>query len=126
VDAELVVGDVRSHDDVARALTDVDAVVHLAAYQDYLPDFSTFFHVNTAGTAMLYEVVVERRLSLGKVVVASSQAAYGEGAYTCAEHGRLMPPLRSEWQLRQAAWEVLCPHCQRPLARCKIPSFLAV
>ena len=79
--AELVNGDVTNKGDMARALTDVDAVFHFAAYQDYLPDFSTFFQVNTVGTALLYEILVERGHSLRKVVVASSQAVYGEGRY---------------------------------------------
>jgi len=114
-DAEMIVGDVRSHDDVVRALEGVDAVVHLAAYQDYLPDFSTFFHVNTVGTAMLYEVAVERRLPLRKVVVASSQAVYGEGSYRCAEHGVLIPPPRGEERLRRGRWDPDCPRCGAPL-----------
>ena len=108
-DVELIVGDVRNKSDMARALEGVEAVVHLAAYQDYLPDFSTFFHVNTVGTAMLYEVAVERRLPLRKIVVASSQATYGEGAYRCAEHGRVMPPPRADAELRGGAWEPRCP-----------------
>jgi dTDP-L-rhamnose 4-epimerase len=113
---ELMVGDVRSRDDVAKALQGIDAVVHLAAYQDYLPDFSKFFHVNTVGTAMLYEVAVAERLPLRKIVVASSQATYGEAAYRCPEHGRVMPPLRDEQRLKLADWEVPCPTCGRSLA----------
>ncbi len=110
-EAEVVVGDVRSKDDLSQALDGVDAVVHLAAYQDYLPDFSTFFHVNTVGTAMLYEIAVESRLPLRKVVVASSQATYGEAAYECPEHGKVLPPLRDEEQLKRGDWQVSCPIC---------------
>jgi dTDP-L-rhamnose 4-epimerase len=106
-----VVGDVRSKDDVARALEGVDVVIHLAAYQDYLPDFSTFFHVNTVGTAMLYEVAVEKKLPLRKIVVGSSQAVYGEAAYRCGEHGKVMPPIRDEAQLKRSEWELRCPRC---------------
>ena len=58
----------------------MDAVYHLAAYQDYLPDFSTYFHVNAVSTALLYELIVEHRLPVRKVVVASSQAVLGRGA----------------------------------------------
>jgi len=114
-DVDLVVGDVRSRDDVARAMRGAEVVIHLAAYQDYLRDFSTFFHVNTVGTAMLYEVAVAEKLPLRKVVVASSQATYGEAAYRCAEHGRVMPPLRDEARLINAEWEVPCPICGGPL-----------
>jgi dTDP-L-rhamnose 4-epimerase len=110
-EVELVVGDVRSKEDLAQSLEGVQAVLHLAAYQDYLPDFSTFFHVNTVGTAMIYEVAVEKRLELNKIVVASSQAVYGEAAYECPEHGRQMPASRAEERLRAALWETECPIC---------------
>src|SRR3990170_3306655 len=75
--AEFVRGDVTRREDLLPALEGVDAVVHLAAYQDYLPDFSKFFRVNAVGTALLYEIAVERRLPLRKIVVAASQAVYG-------------------------------------------------
>jgi NAD(P)-dependent dehydrogenase (short-subunit alcohol dehydrogenase family) len=61
-EVEFVLGDVTRHEDVLAALDGVDAVVHLAAYQDYLPDFSKFFRVNAAGTALLYEIIVEKKL----------------------------------------------------------------
>ncbi len=115
VQVELVIGDVRNRDDVERALRGVDAVIHLAARQDHLPDFGEFFSVNTVGTALLYEVAVARHLPLRKIVVASSQATYGEGAYICREHGRLLPPHRDEARLRHGLWEVECPECGGPL-----------
>ena len=43
---ELCVGDVRNRELLANLLRRVDAVVHLAAYQDYLPDFARFTDVN--------------------------------------------------------------------------------
>ena len=81
---EFIRGDVRDRDALRGALDGVDVVFHLAAYQDYLTDFSTFFDVNVTSTALLYELIVNERLPVQKVVVASSQAVYGEGAYTCA------------------------------------------
>ncbi len=120
-DIEFIRGDVRNKADWERALDGVDAVIHLAAYQDYLPDFSKFFHVNTVGTALLYEVIVERRLPVRKVVVASSQATYGEAKYEClspacpttVEQGTRVryPPLRDEAQLKRGQWELRCPAC---------------
>src|SRR5438132_1340414 len=74
-------GDVRNAEDWERALDGVDFVFHLAAYQDLLPHFSRFFHVNTVGTSLLYETIVKKKLSVRKVVVASSQFVYGEGKY---------------------------------------------
>ena len=82
-EAEFILGDVRDKAMWERCLDGVDAVYHFAAYQDYLPDFSTFFHVNAVGTALLYEVAVEKKIDLAKVVVASSQFVQGEGIYRC-------------------------------------------
>ena len=111
---DLIVGDVRDKTAFVRALKGVDYVIHLAAYQDYLPDFSKFFHINTVGTALLYEVIVEQKLPIRKVVFASSQAVYGEGCHTCAEHGEIYPELRPIEQLARREWEVQCPQCGQP------------
>ena len=105
-------GDVRNKEDWIRALEGVDAVFHFAAYQDYLPDFSTFYHVNAVGTALLYEVLAEqgadRRVS--KVVVAASQAVMGEGRYVCPHcPWEGIPDIRSEERLRQGRWDHSCP-----------------
>ena len=114
--AEFVFGDVRDRRTMSFALKDVDAVYHLAAYQDYLPDFSTYFHVNAVSTALLYELIVEERLPVKRVVVASSQAVLGEGLHECPEHGALIPDIRLEAQLRQGDWTHKCPRCGRVLA----------
>jgi dTDP-L-rhamnose 4-epimerase len=113
-EVELQVGDIRDRAAVAKALDGVEAVVHLAAYQDYLTDFSKFFHTNTVGTALIYELIVEGRLPIRKVVVASSQAVYGEGGHYCDQDGTFQPGLRGEEQLAEASWEIVCPTCGGP------------
>jgi dTDP-L-rhamnose 4-epimerase len=107
--AEFVRGDVTRREDLLPALAGIDAVIHLAAYQDYLPDFSKFFRVNAVGTALLYELAVEHRLPLRKVVVASSQAVYGEGRHRCPDGRTFYPSMRPEEQLRRGDFEVRCP-----------------
>lgn len=107
--------DVRSRAAWEEALEGVTAVFHFAAYQDYLTDFSTFYHVNAVGTALLYETIVARNLPVEKVVIASSQAVYGEGTYRCGEHGTMYPPPRSREQLDAGEWEHSCPSCGRIL-----------
>jgi dTDP-L-rhamnose 4-epimerase len=97
-----------------QALRGVDAVMHLAAYQDYLPNFSRFFHTNAAGTALLYELLVadpKLQAQIKKVVVATSQAVYGEGRYQCPTHGMQFPGQRTFEQLERRDWELHCPHC---------------
>lgn len=110
-EVERFFGDVRQRADWERALDGIDAVVHLAAYQDLLPNFSQFFHVNSVGTALLYEVIVARKLPIRKVVVASSQFVYGEGRYRCAKDGEVFPDGRLPERLNQGLWEPVCPVC---------------
>jgi len=83
----------------------------MAAYQDYLTDFSKFFHVNSVGTALLYEIIVEQNLSIKKVIIASSQAVMGEGCYKCIKDGNIYPDMRSNEQLSRGEWEIKCPLC---------------
>ena len=110
-DVELIIGDVRNASDMAKALSGVDAVFHLAAYQGFLPDFSRFAYVNDVSTALLYEIIVNSRLPVSKVVVASSQAVYGEAKYECAAHGVQYPPPRPLEQLQSGVWDIKCTTC---------------
>jgi dTDP-L-rhamnose 4-epimerase len=106
-------GDVTDPATLLAALRDVDVVSHQAAYQDYMPDFSRFLHVNAVGTALLYETIVQERLKVRKIIVASSQAVYGEGQYLCPDHGFFLPAPRSQAQMSCGQWEVCCPKCKR-------------
>jgi dTDP-L-rhamnose 4-epimerase len=110
-DCERMEGDVRNRDDWSKALRGVDAVFHLAAYQDLLPNFSQFFHVNSVGTALLYEIIVAEKLPVAKVIVASSQFVYGEGRYECANDGVVFPDGRDPRRLAKALWDPVCPKC---------------
>lgn len=104
--AELVVGDVRNGSDWERVLDGVDVVFHLAAYQDYLTDFSKFFHINTVGTSLLYEIAVAKNLPLKKVIVASSQAVYGEGRYIDDDRVAHYPTIRGRSELEAGCWNL--------------------
>jgi dTDP-L-rhamnose 4-epimerase len=115
---DLIVGDISDRDTLFAALKDVDVVSHQAAYQDYMPDFSRFFLVNGVGTALVYELIVQERLKVKKVIVASSQAVYGEGQYACGEHGFFLPVPRSQEQLSRGEWELRCPRCNKQANAC--------
>jgi dTDP-L-rhamnose 4-epimerase len=110
---EFIKGDVTNREVLLAALQGVDVVSHQAAYQDYMPDFSRFLHVNAVGTALIYELIVEQKLKVKKVIVASSQAVYGEGQYNCSKHGLFQPVPRSQRQLSHGQWEVRCPNCDQ-------------
>ena len=113
--ADFYQGDTRNRDLLTNLLRRVDAVYHLAAYQDYLPDFSRFSDVNVVSTALLYEIIVAERLDLARVVVASSQAAMGEGLYRCPTDGEQAPSMRPEKALTAGQWDIPCPVCGGPL-----------
>jgi dTDP-L-rhamnose 4-epimerase len=115
---EFIKGDITDRDALASVLQGVDIVSHQAAYQDYMPDFSRFLHVNGVGTSLIYEIIVQKRLPIRKVIVASSQAVYGEGQYSCPDDGLFSPLPRSQEDLSRAWWEVLCPNCRHTAKPC--------
>ena len=112
-DVEFIQGDVRNKTLLANVLKGVDIISHHAAYQDHMPDFSKFMSVNVTGTALLFELIKEKQIPVKRVIVASSQAVYGEGQYECPEHGRFLPSPRTIADLEQGFWDVKCPQCGR-------------
>jgi dTDP-L-rhamnose 4-epimerase len=111
--AEFVRGDVRNRRDWERALDGIDVVFHEAAYGGYMPEIAKFIDANGVGTALLLETIRDRRLPVRKVVVASSQAVYNEGAYRCPEHGPFYGTTRAIERLERGDYDVHCPACDR-------------
>ena len=108
---DFIRGDVRRRADWERALEGVDVVFHEAAYGGYMPEIAKFMHVNSYGTALLLETIRNRGLPVRKLVVASSQAVYNEGAYACAEHGRFYGRTREIARLEAGDYAMHCPVC---------------
>jgi dTDP-L-rhamnose 4-epimerase len=111
-DAEFIEGDVADQETIASALADIDVVFHQAAYGGYMPEIAKYVRVNSFGTAQMLEIIREQNLPIKKIVVASSQAVYSEGAATCPEHGLVFPDVRPVEQLQLGDWSVHCPICQ--------------
>jgi dTDP-L-rhamnose 4-epimerase len=111
-DAEFIEGDIVDRETIASALTDIDVVFHQAAYGGYMPEIAKYVRVNSFGTAQMLEIIREQNLPIQKIVVASSQAVYSEGAATCPEHGLVFPDVRPVEQLQLGDWSVHCPICQ--------------
>jgi dTDP-L-rhamnose 4-epimerase len=109
--AEFVEADLRDRVAITAALDNVDIIFHQAAYGGYMPEITKFVHVNSLGTAQMLEIIREKGLPVRKVVVASSQAVYSEGAGHCPKHGLIFPSVRPIEQLRNGDWQVHCPHC---------------
>lgn len=109
--ARFVLGDVRDPRDIRKALRGVDYVFHQAAFGGFTSEHSRYMDVNATGTARLFEVIRRGAFPVKKVVVASSQAIYGEGKYSCAAHGAFYPGPRRGEDLRRGVWEPRCPTC---------------
>jgi len=109
---ELHVGDVRDRDAVRRALEGTDAVVHFAAavgVGQSMYEIERYTSINAIGAAVVLEEVVERRIAIRKLLVASSMSIYGEGQYRNPRTGEsgLAPGLRPESQLAAREWNIL-------------------
>ena len=102
---------------VDRALSGIDAVLHLAAKVGLgvdvgdLPDYASS---NDAGTAELLAGMA--RAGVLRLTLASSMVVYGEGLGQCPEHGAVTPAPRRESDLAAGQFEPPCPTCGHPLA----------
>lgn len=92
-----------------QALTDCDAVVHLAAETgtaQSMYQISHYYNVNVQATAALFEAAAVRHRGIKKIVVASSRSVYGEGAYEL--DGQItVPAPRSHQQLAAGHWDLV-------------------
>jgi dTDP-L-rhamnose 4-epimerase len=116
----------RDREVVESALEGIDVVFHQAAYGGYMPEISKYVAVNSLGTAQLLEIIREKNLGVRKIVVASSQVVYPEGAAECPHHGLVFPGLRPVEQLRRGDFSVRCPLCQTPTKSVPTPEFAPI
>ncbi|GAA3770872.1 SDR family NAD(P)-dependent oxidoreductase [Terriglobus aquaticus] len=111
--AEFVQGNVQDYETMKAALTDIDVVWHEAAYGGYMPEMAKYVLVNSFGTAQMLEIIRDHNLPIKKVIVASSQAVYSEGAALCPKHIKVVPHIRPVEQLRAGDFTVHCPICNQ-------------
>jgi len=119
--ADFMHGDLRDRQTMTQALANIDVVFHQAAYGGYMPEIAKYVHVNSLGTAQMLEVIREKNLPIKKIVVASSQAVYSEGAGNCPKHGLVFPNVRPVEQLKRGDWSVRCPMCNEPTTSLPTP-----
>jgi dTDP-L-rhamnose 4-epimerase len=109
---DLRVADVRDLDAVSSALSDVDAVCHLAAMVGLgvsVHDLPLYADVNVTGTAVLLAAMADS--GVHRLVLSSSMVVYGEGAYACPVDGPVRPLPRSAADLDVGSFEPRCPSC---------------
>jgi dTDP-L-rhamnose 4-epimerase len=105
-EVELVIGDIRDPDAVARALIDVDGVIHLAArvgVGQSMYEVGEYVSANSAGTATLLQALLHR--PVGRIVVASSMSVYGEGLYVDRNGEAVTAQERTRAQLARREWD---------------------
>lgn len=109
--ADFIQGDVRDESILSRALQGVQWVFHLAAFGGFAPETSKYIDVNVNGTARVFELIARGKFEIEKIVVASSQGVYGEGAYECERDGPALQITRSLASLQKKQWDPSCPQC---------------
>jgi len=117
-EARYVEADVADPDAWLDAAAGVDAVCHQAARVGLgvdLGDIRRYVADNDTGTAAgLW--ALHRNGFRGRLVLASSMVVYGEGRYTCAEHGVVRPGSRHHRDLDAGRYDPPCPVCGAALA----------
>jgi dTDP-L-rhamnose 4-epimerase len=122
--ATYVRGDVRDRAAFEPLVLAAEAVVHFGAAVSVgqsMYQIDRYVDVNTRGTALLLDILVNAKHRVEKVIVASSIGVYGEGAYRCATHGPVAPPIRPEAQLAERDWEQRCPICNEHVVSIPTP-----
>lgn len=116
--AELICGDVRDKSSLASALRDVDVIYHFAAHTGVgqsMYAVRDYVDTNCTGTASLLEAMLAARGRISRMVLSSSRAVYGEGAYVCNVHGAVDPGPRAPERLAAGQFVPPCPKCGWPL-----------
>jgi len=111
---KLIKGDVRNRRDWENSLLEQDAVIHLAAETgtgQSMYQIHKYSEVNSGGTALLLDILANKKTRIQKIIVASSRAIYGEGRYYCESHGEVYPESRKEEDLQKGIFECKCPKC---------------
>ena len=109
LDVEHITGDVRDVDLVERAVRDVGLVCHQAAMVGLgvdLEDMPSYTAHNDFGTAVLLRALARARPR--RLVLASSMVVYGEGRYSCPEHGTIRVPPRQPSDLKAGRFDSVC------------------
>ena len=113
--AEFIKGDVRNRSDLKNAVQGMDIVIHDAAevgVGQSMYAIEQYISTNVYGTGVLWDILVNEKHNVEKVLVASSMSLYGEGNYHCPTHGKIAPSPRPDDQLLKNQWDMLCPGCK--------------
>jgi dTDP-L-rhamnose 4-epimerase len=105
-------GTITSRQDWERAINENEVIVHLAAETgtgQSMYEVSRYVDVNIGGTAIMLDILANKKSKVRKVVVASSRAIYGEGKYLSTELGIVYPTHRKAEDMDKGNFEVSYP-----------------
>jgi dTDP-L-rhamnose 4-epimerase len=130
-EVELIIGDIRDKEAVAKSLQGIDLVFHFAAkvgVGQSMYAITEYTDVNNKGTAVLLEALIDNPVK--KLVVASSMSIYGEGLYKgpngrlCEGKERLYEQLKvHDWELYNSKGAKITPV---PTPETKTPTLASV
>ncbi len=113
--AAFIKADIRDPGVLDSILPDTDVVFHMAASTAVGQSATQINHYvenNIQSTAYLWDRLSSKSNDVGKVVLASSRAVYGEGLCYCSScSSEFTAPPRSEADLKDGLWDVRCPGC---------------
>ena len=133
-EATCIRGDIRDIElwkRVGSEFPDIETVVHLAAMTgtgQSMYALQEYDSVNCGGTATMIEALLDKGQDaafkqLKSVVLASSRAVYGEGAYRCDKHPERLqyPEQRPTERLQQGEFGFQCEHCGEAMSPVPTP-----
>lgn len=118
---EIIKGDVQNKEDIEKALNGVDYILHLAAETgtgQSMYEIDKYTAVNITGTANLFDVILNKKINIKKIILSSSRSVYGEGMYHCEKHGMVVPKSRTIQDLKSGDFSVKCPECREEVKLC--------
>lgn len=126
---KVIKGDVKNKEELHKALENIEAVYHFAAIVGVgqsMYEIDHYTNTNVGGTANLWDVLVNKKNQVKKVIVASSMSLYGEGTYICKECSSKEFRDRTQEQMKNKDWEMKCKNCDSnmdpiPTPETKVP-----
>jgi dTDP-L-rhamnose 4-epimerase len=115
--ADCVRGDARRPADLRRVLSGQELIYWLAAETgtgQSMYRISRYVNTNVGALAALWDELVAGRGDVRRLVLASSRAVSGEGAYTCSGDGLVAPGPRAGHD-SEHGWSPRCPLCGGPI-----------
>lgn len=102
-------GNITNRNDVEKAVENQDAIIHLAAETgtgQSMYEIEKYSYVNVYGTSLLLDVLVNKKHTVKKFILASSRAVYGEGKYQNERSEICYPEERNVGKMRSGFFEM--------------------